>query len=90
MDLKVAGTGAGVTACQADVHCGGVALGIVREAIIAAVAGYGTVLAAMVQAIPKPRAIPKPNAPVTGPARTHANTHSTHEQTWTFIHSLTH
>ncbi|KAL4458391.1 hypothetical protein ABPG75_013256 [Micractinium tetrahymenae] len=61
MDLKVAGTRRGITACQLDVKlAGGVPLHIVEEAFAAAARGRAKLLGVMEAALPKERSASAP------------------------------
>ncbi|PSC68371.1 polyribonucleotide nucleotidyltransferase [Micractinium conductrix] len=61
MDLKVAGTRTGITACQLDVKLpGGVPLSIVEEALAAAARGRAKILSAMEAALPEERSDSSP------------------------------
>ncbi len=63
MDFKVAGTQTGITACQMDIKVSGLSYEILKKALIQARAGRLQILAAMNQALDKPRADHKPHAP---------------------------
>ena len=63
MDFKVAGTAAGLTACQMDIKVAGLSYQILQEALAQSRAGRLHILALMNKTIDKPRASYKPHAP---------------------------
>ncbi|MEA2113530.1 MAG: polyribonucleotide nucleotidyltransferase [Patescibacteria group bacterium] len=63
MDCKIAGTDAGVTACQMDVKIEGVTLGILKEVFEGAKKARRHIIKEMEKAIDKPRAELSPYAP---------------------------
>lgn len=63
MDFKVAGTAAGLTACQMDIKVLGLSYQILREALAQSRAGRLHILAMMNKTIDKPKASYKPHAP---------------------------
>lgn len=63
MDFKVAGTAAGLTACQMDIKVAGLSYQILQEALAQSRAGRLHILAVMNKTIDKPRASYKPHAP---------------------------
>ena len=64
MDFKVAGTTNGITAIQLDVKVSGVALNILKEALVRAKEARLKILETIIAEIPAPRASISPNAPM--------------------------
>ena len=63
MDFKIAGTEAGITACQMDIKFIGLSYQILQEALAQSRAGQLHILATMNNAIDKPRSGYKPHVP---------------------------
>jgi polyribonucleotide nucleotidyltransferase len=63
MDFKVTGTKDGITACQMDIKIRGIALGLMKTAILQARQGIAFILGKMLATIPAPRPEISPFAP---------------------------
>ncbi len=64
MDFKVTGTDKGITALQMDIKVKGLAVEIMKEALIKAKTGRAEIMSRMLEALPSPRTTMSPYAPL--------------------------